>query len=55
MIVQVWSSPTKFFSLAGFVGFCAMGLWQSDGDGSEEAERERKDELRPATNVAPVD
>jgi hypothetical protein len=23
---RVWSSPTKFFSLASFVGFCAMGL-----------------------------
>jgi hypothetical protein len=55
MIVQVWSSPTKFFLLVSFVGFYDMGLWQSDGDGSEEVERERKDELRRVTSVAPVD
>jgi len=24
--IRVWSSPIKFFSLASFVGFCAMGL-----------------------------
>jgi hypothetical protein len=24
--IRVWSSPTKFFSLASFVSFCTMGL-----------------------------